>query len=179
MNQQQLAHILRSASTVAGDPDVLVLGSQAILGTFDETQLPPGVLLSMEVDIAFLDDPDRAKADAVEGAIGEMSTFHETNMVYAEGVHVDTAELPGGWRNRLRGWNLRSSSPAKPQFPDPHDLVASKLAAYREKDFEYAAHLLDAQIVDLDVLQTRAQMLPRSASRVANWIESYRNRRGI
>lgn len=65
---------------------MLVLGSQAILGAYDDDELPAAVLMSMEADIAFLSDLDRRKADAVEGAIGEMSTFHETNHVYAEGL---------------------------------------------------------------------------------------------
>jgi hypothetical protein len=30
----------------------------------------------MEVDVAFFDDPHDAKADLVDGAIGELSNFH-------------------------------------------------------------------------------------------------------
>jgi hypothetical protein len=32
----------------------------------------------MEADVAFRDDSDASKADAVDGAIGELSQFHET-----------------------------------------------------------------------------------------------------
>ena len=66
---------------VADDNDVLVIGSQAILGAFDDDELPDLVKLSREADIAFHDDPTREKADAVEGAIGEMSAFHDANRV--------------------------------------------------------------------------------------------------
>jgi len=76
-----LAHILRASCRVAHDNDVLVIGSQAILGAFDDDELPDLVKLSREADIAFLDDPTREKADAVEGAIGEMSAFHDANRV--------------------------------------------------------------------------------------------------
>lgn len=69
----------------------LVIGSQSILGTYDEDELPAAATASIEADIGFLDDPDRAKADDVEAVIGEMSQFHQANGVYAEGVHVDTA----------------------------------------------------------------------------------------
>ena len=103
MKRQELAHILRASCQIAHDNDILVMGSQAILGTFDDDELPDLVRLSREADIAFLDDPDRAKADAVEGAIGEMSTFHDTNRVYAEGVHIETARVI---------WSSRSSSQA-------------------------------------------------------------------
>ncbi len=39
MDRQQLAHILRAACDVSGDPGVIVLGSQPILGTYDEDEL--------------------------------------------------------------------------------------------------------------------------------------------
>ncbi|BBY54026.1 hypothetical protein H7J07_05320 [Mycobacterium koreense] len=174
MRRDQLAHILRASARIADDNDVLVLGSQAILGAFDDHQLPAAALASMEADVAFLNDPDRRKADAVEGAIGEQSTFHETNHVYPEGVHVDTAELPHGWRSRLITWDMRSSDPANPRFVEPHDLVASKLVAGREKDFVFAAALIDARLVELDTLAERAKNLPSSSARVLKWLEAYR-----
>jgi hypothetical protein len=114
VKRQQLAHLLRSACAVAHDVDILVLGSQSILGSFDEEDLPPEATASLEADIAFLDDPRRDKADEVEGAIGEMSTFHEENGIYAEGVHIEVAILPDGWKDRLVSWDLQSSKPAEP-----------------------------------------------------------------
>lgn len=85
MTRDELAHLLRAACTITGDRNVLVIGSQSILGTFDEADLPPRATASIEADIAFLYDADRSKADDVEGAIGELSAFHQTNGVYAEG----------------------------------------------------------------------------------------------
>jgi hypothetical protein len=176
VRRQELAHILRAACTIAHDRDVLVLGSQAILGAYDDAELPEVVVLSREADVAFLDDPDRRKADDVEGAIGEMSSFHEINQVYAEGVHIDTAELPERWRDRLITWNLRSSEPATPSFIEPHDLVVSKLAAGREKDIAFAASLLDAGLVNLSIVLERAAVLPASAKRVTAWLRAYQGR---
>ena len=142
MNRLQLAHLLRSACGIAHDTDVLVLGSQSILGSFDEEKLPWEATASQEADIAFLNDPGRAKADEVEGAIGEMSTFHEQNGIYAEGVHVDVATLPDGWKDRLVSWELESSKPAEPRFLEPHDLAVSKLAAGRPKDHNFVLALI-------------------------------------
>lgn len=176
MNRLQLAHLLRAACQIAEDPDVLVIGSQSILGSFDESELPRVVVASTEADIAFFNDADRSKADSVEGIIGEMTPFHETNGVYAEGIHIDTAELPAGWRGRLIRWGLQSSAPATPWFLDPHDLVLSKLAAGREKDVEFAAALLDAELVSLDLLDSRCSHLPRSGTKVRSWLEAYRRR---
>jgi hypothetical protein len=178
VKRQQLAHILRSSCHVAHDKDVLVIGSQAILGAYEDDELPVAIMMSMEADIAFLDDPDRSKADQVEGAIGEMSTFHEANHVYAEGVHVDVAELPRGWRDRLVRWELQSSEPADPRFVEPHDLVVTKLAAGRDKDLEFAASLLDSGLVHLDLLFERAALLPKSSRSVTNWLKAYQRRFG-
>jgi len=159
VNRQQLAKVLRSACRIAEDADVLVLGSQSILGSFDEDDLPPEATASIEADIAFLDDPTRSKSDDVEGAIGEMSAFHDRNGFYAEGVHVDTAILPNGWRDRLVEWELVSAHPAEPKFLDPHDLAVAKLAAGREKDKEFVGALLRHRFLDLQVLRDRNEML--------------------
>jgi hypothetical protein len=106
-----LEHVLRAASQIADDPDVLVIGSQAILGAVAEERLPPEATGSIEVDVAFFDDPGAAKADQVDGAIGELSPFHETFGYYAQGVSVSTAVLPEGWRDRLLLVETASTAP--------------------------------------------------------------------
>lgn len=53
MNREQLAHVLRAAAIVS-DGDILVVGSQSILGTADAHHLPVDVTLSIEADLAFL-----------------------------------------------------------------------------------------------------------------------------
>ena len=69
MTREKLEHILRVASAIAREPDVLVIGSQSVLGSFAEGELPQEATSSMEADIAFFDDPADAKADQVDGAI--------------------------------------------------------------------------------------------------------------
>ena len=56
MTREQLAHVLRAVSRIADDPDVLVIGSQSILGSYSEDELPPEATGSMEVDTAFFAD---------------------------------------------------------------------------------------------------------------------------
>jgi hypothetical protein len=178
VTRQQLAHLLRSACGVAHDADVVVLGSQSILGSFDEEDLPPAATASQEADIAFLNDPERTKADKVEGAIGEMSTFHEENGIYAEGVHIDGVTLPNGWKDRLVSWELQSSKPAEPHFLDPHDLAVSKLAAGRPKDLDFVLALIRAGLLDVAVIRERVAMLPlgtdpRVGERIEAWLNYY------
>ncbi|RLP74102.1 hypothetical protein D9V32_13730 [Mycetocola tolaasinivorans] len=159
MNRNQLAHLLRAASRVVEDANVLVIGSQSILGTYEEDDLPVEATTSIEADIAFLDDPARSKADRVEGAIGEFSGFHAMNGIYAERIHIETAVLPAGWRHRLVQWDLQSSHPATPHFLDPHDLAISKLIAAREKDVAFVNALIRAHLLEVPVLVERARLV--------------------
>lgn len=174
MKRLELAHILRAACDIAGDREILVLGSQSILGTFAEDDLPPAATASIEADIAFLDDPRRNKADDVEGAIGEMSSFHQSYGVYAEGVHVETAVyLPSGWRDRLISWQLTSSDPAVPHFLEPHDLAVSKLGAARAKDLEFVDALIATRLLDVGTLRERCALLADEHAVVRGRIDSF------
>jgi hypothetical protein len=124
VNREQLAHVLRAACTVANEPNVLVLGSQSILGSFGEDELPPEATASIEADIAFLNDTDRQKADRVDGAIGELSAFHDTNGVYAEGVH-------------RRNWGslpLAGDDPAR-RLAEPACRMGPRIVASRKPSF--------------------------------------------
>ena len=89
--------------------------------------------MSMEANIAFRHDIDAAKADAVDGAIGELSQFHATYGYYAQGVEISTAVLPVGWEERAEILNRPDSRPGYARCLEPHDLVVSNslLAARR------------------------------------------------
>jgi hypothetical protein len=150
MNHDQLAHLLRAACEVTGDPDILVVGSQSILASHHEDELPAPATASIEADFAFLNDPGDAKADRVDGAIGELSLFHQRFGCYAQGVSVSTAVLPAGWHDRLVRWQSTAAGPSTPVFIDKHDLVVSKLVAMREKDVAFASALIDAGLIDVD-----------------------------
>lgn len=81
MTRQQLEHLLRASADIldghlghAPTREIVVIGSQSILGQFPDA---PGTLLrSMEADLYPLRYP--ALADAIDGAIGELSAFHDT-----------------------------------------------------------------------------------------------------
>lgn len=131
---RQLEHVLRAAATIAGDPDLLVIGSQAILGAYADSLLPVEATTSIEADLAFFDDPAGSKADQVDGAIGELSRFHETFGYHAQGVSVSTAVLPARWEARTIEFASSGTAPARARCLEPHDCVVAKLVAGREKD---------------------------------------------
>lgn len=179
MTREQLEHVLRAASRIAEESEMLVIGSQAILASHAESTLPAEATGSMEVDIAFFDDPAEGKADLVDGAIGELSGFHETFGYYAQGVSVTTAVLPEGWRDRIVLVDTPGTQPGRGLCLDPHDCVVSKLVAGREKDVAFADALVRERLVDLDVLASRAETLevhPLVLQRIRDWIAQHRRR---
>ncbi len=159
MKRAQLEHVLRAASRITGERDVIVLGSQSVLGSAPEDELPDEAVTSIEVDLSFLDDPDLAKADRVDGAIGELSSFHETFGYYAHGVGVAAAVLPPGWRKRLVAFENANTAPGRGLCLDPHDCVVAKLIAGRSKDIAFAEALIRAGIVSTAVLIERVSTL--------------------
>ncbi|MCU1499716.1 MAG: hypothetical protein JWM47_3669 [Acidimicrobiales bacterium] len=109
--------------------------------------------------MAFAVDEGAAKADRVDGVIGDGSMFQQTHGIYGQGVELSTATLPSGWRDRLVPFDRLDAEPARAQCLDPHDLVVSKLVAGREKDYEFVAALLDAGLISADLVIERAGML--------------------
>lgn len=178
MNRQQLVHVLRAASQIVPGADMLIVGSQAVLATRDERGLPVEATRSIEVDLAFFDDPDDAKADAIDGAIGELSRFHETFGYYAQGVSLTTPVLPHGWIARLVPVDTPDAT-ARVRALEAHDCAVSKLVAFRQKDREFAAALLGAGVVDAATLGKRLSDLPASVSaarklEISRWLDRRR-----
>jgi hypothetical protein len=97
MTRSELEHLIRAAGAIAGDSEIVVVGSQSILGQFPDA--PRALLMSSEADLYPLHHPERA--DLIDGSIGEGSNFHETFGYYAQGVGEETATLPEGWQSRL------------------------------------------------------------------------------
>jgi len=123
MRRDQLEHGIRAATDIIQEDSIIIIGSQSVLGSVDDDVLPPRALWSMEIDVLPLDDPTETKADAVDGAIGEGSVFHETHGFYVQGVGQRTATLPNGWRDRLIAVSNANTGGRTGRCLEPHDLV--------------------------------------------------------
>ena len=151
MKRSELEHLIRAAGRIAGERELVVIGSQAILGQFPDA--PPALLRSMECDLYPRKRPELA--DKVDGAIGEASKFHEQFGYYAQGVAPDTATLPGGWQRRLvRIENVNTRGYAGLCL-EVHDLAISKYVAGREKDLEFTRELARHGMTEKKTLLTR------------------------
>lgn len=137
MTRYELEHIIRAAGSIADDKNIVVIGSQSVLGQFPHA---PAVLRrSMEADVFPLSHPERS--DLVDGAIGEGSQFHQQFGYYAQGVDDRTAILPDGWRDRLIAVRNPNTSGITGLCLEVHDLAISKYVAGRAKDREFTLAL--------------------------------------
>jgi hypothetical protein len=134
MNRAQLEHVIRAAATIADDDEIVIVGSQSVLGQYP--QAPAELLFSMEADVYPRRHPERA--DLIDGSIGEGSPFHTTFGYYAQGVGPETAVLPAGWERRTIAIQTPATRGAKGIALEIHDLLVAKYAAAREKDRDFA-----------------------------------------
>lgn len=175
MTKDEFDHAIRAAGSILGDSELLVIGSQAAHGSV-VGDLPEEALRSVEVDVAAFDDPDDAKADLVDGSIGEASMFHETFGFYAQGVSETTAVLPEGWRDRLVRYESPATNGVIAWCLELHDLWISKAVAGRPKDFEFCRAFKGRGLVDADTLSDRLaathQLADAVRDRARNWIEA-------
>ena len=174
MRRDQLEHAIRAACQIIHQCEVIVVGSQAILGTRDESQLPAAATMSTEVDIlpmAETNDETARLADLIQGVAGD-------------GVDLETTILPDGWRDRLvKVQNANTAAPSgEPRFTgwclDKEDLCVAKLNAFSEKDRNFVAALLKANLVDAGLIASRLTTIPSrhvaATEHALTWLDSIR-----
>ena len=169
MKRTELEHLIRAAAAITNEYEIMVIGSQSILGAAPHA--PDFLLQSMEADIYPLHRPELA--DLIDGAIGELSPFEECFGYYAQGVGPETAVLPEGWELRLVKIQNDNTDLKIGYCLDPHDLAASKLAAGRDKDWPFVTTLLEYHLVDAPTLRLRIDKVPISPEhkqRLQRWI---------
>lgn len=137
MKRSELEHIIRAAGSIANDTEIVVIGSQSILGQFPNA--PAALLVSAEADVFPMHRPQLS--DLIDGSIGEGSPFHEMFGYYAQGVDDKTATLPRGWRERLVPISNPNTVGVTGLCLEVHDLAISKYVAGREKDREFTREL--------------------------------------
>jgi hypothetical protein len=143
MKRSDLEHIIRAASTVTHEKEFIIIGSQSILGKVPDA--PRSLRHSPEADMYPRYKP--ALADEVDGSLGELTRFHDTNGYYAHGIAPETAILPPDWKTRLIKVQNENTNDAIGWCLDPHDLAYSKLAAGRSKDLSFIAEMLRHKII--------------------------------
>lgn len=163
MRRPELEHVLRAAAAVTEDEEFVVIGSQAILGQFPDA--PEALLASREADIYPRNRPERAIE--IEGSLGDGSYFDSTYGYYAHAVGPETATLPDGWEQRLIEIRNENTGGACGWCLEIHDLLLSKCAAGRERDWDFVEEALRHRLAEPAELHHRLADLPVSDSRRA------------
>lgn len=164
MRRADFEHVIAAAADISGEAEIVVIGSQAILGNIDEP--PLSMLISMEADVYPLKAPE--KADEIDGVLGDGSQFQSTYGYFAHGVGPETAKAPAGWEERL----VRVEVPPRPGQSqgavalcmEIHDLVLAKCVRGDARDRNFAREALGGGLVQADLLGNRAESLPVPAS---------------
>jgi len=171
MQRSELEHIIRASGEVAQDDDIVIIGSQSILGQFPDA--PMRLLVSMEADVYPNHYPELA--DRVDRAIGEGSSFHELHGYYAQGVGPETAVLPRGWKDRVIVVKNENTNGLAGLCLEVHDLAISKFVAGRYKDLEFIQELVRHDMIQKKVMLTRlaaAELQETERSRIGLKIEA-------
>jgi hypothetical protein len=156
VTRPELEHAIRAACDVSGDDELYVFGSQAILGQFPDA--PEALRQSAEADIAPVHAIDMA--DVIDAQLGELSPFHDAFGFYVHGMSIDAAVLPTGWQKRaiaIRNDNTRHKTG---WCVEAHDLAASKLVAFREKDRDFVRVSIVENLIKPATLLRRLRKLP-------------------
>ena len=170
MTRLELEHAIRAACDVAEETELWIFGSQAILG--EHPDAPRALRQSVEVDVSPKNRPENT--ELIDGALGELSLFHRTHGFYVHGLSLDAATLPHGWKERTIVVQNEGTRHNKGYCLESHDLAASKLAAFREKDRDFVRTLLVEGLVDPGTLVERISALPvpdEDELRLNRWVE--------
>jgi hypothetical protein len=156
VRRADLEHVIRASAAITGDKSFVVVGRQAVLLPYPDA--PSELLLSNEVDLYPAMHPELA--DLIDGAIGQLSTFHDTFGYYADGVGPETAKMPANWMQFAKPYYIGES---KVVVPDLHDIAVSKCVAGREKDADWVRGLFRHRLVELSRMLDRVAALQASA----------------
>ena len=106
--------------------------------------------------------------------LGELSMFHQTHGFYVHGLSLEAASLPSGWEKRAQVVQNANTQWNKGICVEAHDLAASKLVAFREKDRMFVRVLLSERMIKPSKLIRLINLLPRpkeDKDRLTEWVD--------
>lgn len=155
MKRHELEHLIRAAAEITGQRELVIIGSQAVLGQYPRA--PDALLISIEADIHPVHAPELGAA--IELHMGEGSRFDQTHGYHADGIEGGLPPLPRGWERRLIPIHNENTNGATGLCLEVHDIAAAKYAAHREKDLRYTRGLWEAGMLDPRTLDERIRTI--------------------
>lgn len=159
MTLASLQHLVSEVRALAGDCQVIVLGSASLLASFPELGDSSGPL-TVTYDADLCPQPfDETTALMIHESLGESGAFHLRHGYHADVLRDTIFEtLPPGWRDRLI-----SVPGCQGVFAlDPHDLAATKLLVGRDKDIALVRHLGHTGRLSRQLVGQRLDLIPKA-----------------
>ena len=149
MELSDLETLFDEARKLSGHAEYVVVGSLSALGMVRAGDVPPRMLLSIDVDCFTRQDPSRIFE--LRKALGEGSAFEAAHGFYLDPISPNLPTLPAQWEFRLVRVSLKHGLMVF--FLDPNDAAVSKYARGEPRDREWlqaglAAGLLSAPIIE-------------------------------
>ena len=155
MNRPELLEAITRACQIVEQKRVIVVGSQAILASFEFDQLPREATASAEADIAPEHDIDDHLSNRLWMLAGQDSDWANERDYYVDAVSGNTAVLPDRWRERAIEVRVPGTSGFVGICPEVHDLCASKMARNEPKDQDFVSALAMASLIDPRLVRNR------------------------
>jgi hypothetical protein len=167
VRRSQLRLLILEAHRLTSADEVLIIGSQSVLATWGEEELPEEVTLSAEADMLVrvrngirLSDEEADYVSQFLERSGQLSEFDAEHGVHIDSVSANTAVLPQGWEQRLVPFEVRTDDDelVVGMCLDPYDVCASKAIANRPHDRDFIAALIRSGFIDPNKLQSRLEL---------------------
>lgn len=160
MKNSEIYDALEALWVLVRESDPLVIGSQSLHGKYPD--VADTILFSREVDVIL---PNKAKlGNWLVDVVGDGTPFAVDRGYYID--HVLAKEgfpvLADGWDQRSirHPFTLSGEVRGQARFLSPEDMVISKLAAGRQKDFEFIGELVIRGYVKVEDVERLITSVP-------------------
>lgn len=150
MRREQILLALKEAARCGRHTEFVIAGSLSVLGL---KEVPPE-LMSISIDIDFFPLRDPTHVQDIVAELGEDSAFHEQHGYFLDPISSSILVLPRGWMERLV---MLEFGAIHAYFLDVNDTAISKYVRSAENDFRWIDAGLEAGLLDLDIIEGRAQ----------------------
>lgn len=148
--------LLRHAGVVARDRDFYLFGSQSLRAVCP--RYPKEFPVTLEADLYPRHQPQAWSL--LRQQMGRGSRFYRKHGVFLDCVDPGLATLPDGWTERLIPFRTPRTGGVTAWCLEPHDLFATKLVAWREKDRKFLRAMLKHKMAQPEVALNRIEDLP-------------------
>lgn len=161
MTKHEFEDLLHQAGKVARDFDFFLIGSQALRGICPA--IPRDFPKTIEADLYPRRHPQAWMM--LRKKLGSDSPFSKRHGYYLDCTDPGLATLPDGWTERLIPFRTPRTGGVTAWCLEPHDLFASKLAAWREKDQQFLRAMLRHKFAKPAIVRQRIDELPVAPAR--------------